>query len=91
MLKQGNFLWTVDTLTAFSNLKHALATTPVLALPNFSKQFVVETNALGTGIGAVLCQNGHPIAFLSKALFGQNLDFPTYDKEMLAIVFAVQN
>ncbi|XP_070667481.1 uncharacterized protein [Malus domestica] len=50
MLKQGNFLWTVDTLTAFSNLKHALATTPVLALPNFSKQFVVETNALGTGI-----------------------------------------
>ena len=68
MLKQGNFFWTTDSLTTFTSLNHALAINLVLALPNFSKEFVVETDTFGTGIGDVLCQDGHPIAFLNKAL-----------------------
>lgn len=91
MLQQGNFSWTPESLAAFTNLKHALTTTPVLALPDFTKQFVMETDASGIGIGAVLSQDGHPIAYLSKALSGRNLSLFTYDKEMLTIVFAVQN
>ena len=91
MLKQGNFSWTTESTAAFNTLKQALATTPVLALPDFSTEFVIETDTSSVGIGVVLCQKGHPIAYLCKALSGRNLGIPTYDKEMLAIVFAVQN
>jgi hypothetical protein len=48
------FLWTDSCETAFQLLKKALVSAPVLALSNFSKPFVVETDAFDTGIGAVL-------------------------------------
>ncbi|GKC83139.1 putative mitochondrial protein [Tanacetum coccineum] len=62
---------------------------PVLALPNFDQEFVVETNASGTGIGNVLCQNGHPIAYLSKTLAAKHQSLSTYEKEFLAVVVAL--
>jgi hypothetical protein len=69
LLKKGSiFIWTKACETAFQVLKKALLTAPVLALPNFSKPFVVETNASETSIGVVLQQDGHPIAYVSKAL-----------------------
>ena len=40
----------------------------MLAMPNFSLQFVIETDASLKGIGALLQQQGHPIAYASKAL-----------------------
>nr|GEV85794.1 reverse transcriptase [Tanacetum cinerariifolium] len=63
---------------------------PVLALPNFDQEFVVETDASGTGIGAVLCQNGHPIAYLSKTLATKHQSLSTYEKEFLAVVAALE-
>ena len=62
---------------------------PVLTLPDFSKDFV-ETNASGSGIGVVLMQHGHPIAFISKALSDKHQALSAYDKEMFAILFDVK-
>jgi hypothetical protein len=61
----------------------------VLSLPDFSQPFHIEIDASGSGVGAVLQQNGHPLAFISKALGPQNLGLSTYEKEYLAIVMAV--
>ncbi|GJU39438.1 reverse transcriptase [Tanacetum coccineum] len=49
---------------AFEQLKQAMIQTPVLALPNFDAEFVIETDTLGIGLGVVLQQCGHPIAYL---------------------------
>jgi hypothetical protein len=63
---------------------------PVLALPNFAQPFVIEYDASGLGIGAVLMQGGKPIAYLSKALKGRALVMSTYEKELFALVTAIQ-
>lgn len=67
-----------------------MATTPVLALPNFSEIFEVETDASDSGIGAVLMQKGQPIAFLSKALGVTHKHTSIYEKEFLALIMAVE-
>lgn len=91
MLKKDGFAWTVEAEQAFRNLKSALISTPVLALPNFSEEFVLECDASGVGIGAVLSQQKHPIAYMSKTLAPRHLALSVYDKEMLAVVSAVQH
>lgn len=58
------FVWSPHHQQAFEALQTALCQSPVLALPDFTKPFCIETDASGTGIGAVLLQNGHPLAFL---------------------------
>jgi hypothetical protein len=84
------FIWTEDTETAFQVLKSALISAPVLALPNFSLQFTIDTDACDVGIGAVLSQQGHPLAYVSRALGPRNRTLSVYEKEYLAILLAVQ-
>lgn len=90
LLKKGTpFHWTAQQATAFQTLKTALTTAPVLALPDFSKPFCIETDASGFGVGAVLMQAGHPLAFLSKALGPRSQGLSTYEKEYMAILLAI--
>lgn len=89
MLKDS-FQWDEVVKTAFQDLKSAIIRVLVLALPNFSKQFVVETNASAQGLGAVLMQDNHPIAFFSKVLPQSAKQKSVYEIELMAIVFAIQ-
>jgi hypothetical protein len=67
-----------------------MCTTHVLASLDFNKTFVVESDVFGTGIGAVLTQDGQPLAFTSQALSGRNLGRSTYEKEMVEILHAMK-
>lgn len=61
-------MWSEATLEAYEKLKVCLSIAPVLALPDLTKTFQIETDASNEGIGAVLIQEGHPIADISKTL-----------------------
>lgn len=65
-----------------------MTTTPVLALPDFSQSFDLETDACSHGVGAVM-QQGRAIAYFSKALGPRFLSISIYEKELLAIVMAI--
>ena len=84
------FVWTVEHDDAFSALKAALSSAPVLALLDFSIPFAIETDTCANGVGVVLVQRGHPLAFISKALGPRTMGVSTYEKEYLAILVAVE-
>ena len=70
--KDTPFKWTPDSQEAFDELKNKLVTTPVLAYPDFTQNFYVETDASKQGLGAVLAQMQednklHPIAYASRS------------------------
>lgn len=72
------------------SLKVALASAPILTLPDFSLPFTAECDASHSGIGAVILQKGKPIAYFCKALHGKNKIMSTYNKELLALVLQVE-
>jgi hypothetical protein len=90
LLKKNAFSWSELAAQAFVALKEAVTSPPVLVLPDFTKPFVIECDASGRGIGAVLMQNHRPIAFFSQVLKGRFLLMSTYEKELLALVAAVK-
>ncbi|KAK1684493.1 hypothetical protein QYE76_045341 [Lolium multiflorum] len=80
------FEWGVAQDHAFDELKRLLTSAPLLALPDFNKQFEIECDASGIGIGGVLMQEGRPIAYFSEKLSGAKLNYPIYDKELYALI-----
>ena len=85
------FNWQQEASEAFERLKQAIVTTPVLALPDFEQEFVVECDASKYRLGAILMQKERPIAFFSTTLKGKNVFLSTYEKELLALALAVQH
>lgn len=73
LTKKEGFRWNHAAATVFEQLKVAVTSAPVLALPNFDFPFEIECDTSGKGVGAVLKQLKHPIAFFSKAFSGFKL------------------
>lgn len=88
LLKKEAFDWNAAAEKAFVCLKECVMTAPVLALPDFTKTFFVDTDASGIGIGAVLSQDNHPIAYFSKKIPGKMQKHSAYAREMMAITEA---
>jgi len=87
--KSVGFKWGVQEL-AFVLLKEKLCFAHILALPDFTKPFEIECDASGMGIGAILMQDRRPIAYFSEKLNGATLNYPTYNKELYALVRALE-
>ncbi|GKV11610.1 hypothetical protein SLEP1_g22852 [Rubroshorea leprosula] len=80
--KNVGFKWGKEQEKAFQPIKQKLTNASLLSLPNFDKMFDIECDTLSVVIGAVLMQEGRPIAYFSEKLTGVALNYPTYDKEL---------
>ena len=92
----STFHWLMEEQLAFDTLQERITSTPILALPDNSKPYRVEADSSDFATGAVLSQEcledgkWHPIAFLSKSLSPVERNYEIHDKEMLAIVRALE-
>ena len=87
--------WTQECEAAFVRLKATFTSSPVLLLPDPDKRYLVEVDASDFATGGVLSQKGpddlwHPVAYLSKSLSEPERNYDIYDKELLAIVRALE-
>jgi hypothetical protein len=76
-------------------LKHALAQAPVLAFPDFTKEFIITTDASADAIGAVMTQVGddgkeHLLSCHSRTLRGAERNCENYDREALAVFYGAK-
>ncbi|KAJ9527894.1 hypothetical protein QJQ45_005531 [Haematococcus lacustris] len=82
--------WPQAELDAFNALKQAISNVPMLKLPDHSKPFQVHCDASLEGIGAVLMQDGYPLAYYSRKLIPAEINYTTGEQELLALVSACQ-
>jgi hypothetical protein len=91
LLKKGvKFVWSEACEKAFHNLRQHLTSAPVIVQPDNSKPFEVFCDASGTGLGCVLMQEGRVIAYASWALRSHEINYPTHDLELAAVVHALK-
>ena len=88
--KETPFIWDEQCEKAFQHIKYSLTHAPVLALPDFNKSFEVITDASIEGIGAVLMQEGRPLAYESRKLLPAEVRYTTGEQELLAVVHALK-
>ena len=90
LLRKDNFHWNQEADKAFDILREAMTHVLALALPDFSKPFIIEAYASGQRVGVVLMQGERPIAFFSQAFSERAQLKSVYEKELMAIILAVQ-
>ncbi|PNF18074.1 hypothetical protein B7P43_G03322 [Cryptotermes secundus] len=93
--KNTPYVWDDKTDKAFNTLKELLITEPLLQYPDFTRPFVLTTDASNEAIGAVLSQGSIgkdlPIAYASRTLNSAEKNYPTIEKELLAIVWGCKH
>jgi hypothetical protein len=88
--KETKFKWSPQCEEVFLTLKKLLTTAPVLAQPDIEKLFDMYCDASSTGIGGVLMQDGHAIAYALRQLRRHEEHYPTHDLELLAVVHTLK-
>ncbi|WVZ76529.1 hypothetical protein U9M48_024498 [Paspalum notatum var. saurae] len=88
--KDATFKWTEARQKAFDELKKRLTTAPILVLPDPAKKFTVYCDASKEGLGCVLMQEGKVIAYASRQLRKHEVNYPTHDLELAAVVHALK-
>ena len=91
LLKKEGFLWSEAAAQAFTALKAALTSAPILALPDFNLPFIVECDASTYGFGAVLLQEQHPVAFFSRPVAPRHQSLAAYERELIGLVLAIRH
>jgi transposase InsO family protein len=95
-LSRGNtpWSWTPACSAAFETLRHHLSSAPVLAYPDWSRPFLLQTDASDVALGAVLAQVNddgveQPVAYASRTLSASERNYSATDRECVAVVWAV--
>jgi hypothetical protein len=88
--KDKKFDWTAKCESSFQELKQQLTTTPILIMPNMEKQFSIYCDAFGKGLGCILMQDGHVVAYASRQLRKHEEHYMTHDLELVALVHALK-
>jgi hypothetical protein len=90
LLEKGReFKWDEKCQDSFDQLKKRLMSPPVLVMPDMQKGFDIYCDACGEGLGCVLMQEGHVIAYVTRQLQKHELNYLTQDLELAAIVHAL--
>jgi hypothetical protein len=84
------FQWGGKQQKAFDTLNERISLVPVLALPNLRQPFEIQTDARNYAMGAVLLQHGKPICFHYETFNGVVINYPTYYKDLYALVQSVK-
>ncbi|KAL0392765.1 UNVERIFIED_CONTAM: Retrovirus-related Pol polyprotein from transposon opus [Sesamum radiatum] len=88
--KNAPFNWNDKCAQSFEELKKRLTSAPILALPSGDGGYVVYTDASRQGLGCVLMQHGKVIAYALRQLRPHEINYPTHDLELAAIVHALK-
>lgn len=88
--KNVKFQWTEECERSFEELKKSLTTAPVLAVPEIDQDYTIYTDASKNGLGCVLMQGGKVITYASRQLRPHELNYPTHDLELAAVVHALK-
>ena len=87
---QVQWTWTAEHNVAFERIKAALVNPPVLVLPDFKLPFEIVSDASLHGTGAVLMQDGHPLAYTSKRFGPAERNYTTGEQELLGVITALK-
>nr|GEY01962.1 putative reverse transcriptase domain-containing protein [Tanacetum cinerariifolium] len=90
MRKGENFVWNEEREKSFEELKRRLVSATVLTLPSGSGGFQIYSDASKKGLGCVLMQHGKVIAYASRQLKLYEVNYPTHDLELAAVVFVLK-
>jgi hypothetical protein len=91
LLKREAFRWTPEARAAFDAHKAALTSAPVLQLLDFTRPFVVDYDASGSGFDTVLHQGDRPLAFFSHAIAPHHAKLAAYERELIGLVKAMRH